>query len=440
MKNIIKTLGIAALAAVIIFSMAACDDGGGSDGSGKTTYTVTFNSDGGSAVSAQRVDKGGKAAKPATDPTKAYGSNAVAGFYDGTPTSYTFIEWRKQGESTAFDFDTPINSNITLVAQWKAPVSIDLTSTAGDNIIEKAVAYIKDDDSGAAVYTLVLGENVDNVKRINHDKDGVTLTVTSVDTTERIISATMFGDIFFVGKDGNTITQSSVKLVLDGNVTLKQMTGTTGNGILVNVKGGNLELKGSAKISDSSKVVGVMVDSGTFIMSGGTISNNNGGGVRVVSNYATSAFTMSGGTISGNRTTGAGGGVNVAGGTFTMSGGTISGNTANGAGGVSVFDTNFTMTDGTISGNTATNESCGGVDYVESKPGSSFSKTGGTIYGPNEGANSNTGYSSTGVPGLGDAVRVATYNPDGGDAIPRYRSTTAGPEVNLSSTSDENWE
>lgn len=64
------------------------------------TYTVKFNSDGGSAVVSQTIEEGNKATKP-TDPEKE---------------GYTFVGWYN-GE-TEFDFTTPINSNITLKAKW----------------------------------------------------------------------------------------------------------------------------------------------------------------------------------------------------------------------------------------------------------------------------------------------------------------------------------
>ena len=64
-------------------------------------YTVTFDSDGGSAVEAQEVDEGETATKPA-DPTK-----------DG----YTFKGWQLDGED--FDFGTAITGDITLKAVWE---------------------------------------------------------------------------------------------------------------------------------------------------------------------------------------------------------------------------------------------------------------------------------------------------------------------------------
>ncbi|MFA7612355.1 MAG: InlB B-repeat-containing protein [Acholeplasmataceae bacterium] len=64
------------------------------------TYNVTFNSNGGSAVDPQIVGHGNTAIEPAA-PTK--------------PGSL-FVRWTLNGE--AFDFTTPITSDIELVAEW----------------------------------------------------------------------------------------------------------------------------------------------------------------------------------------------------------------------------------------------------------------------------------------------------------------------------------
>ena len=77
-----------------------------------TYYTVTFDSNGGSAVTAQSIEAGQKATKPA-DPTK-----------DG----YDFKGWTLNG--SAYDFNTAVNGNITLVAVWDA-VEYNVTVTGG---------------------------------------------------------------------------------------------------------------------------------------------------------------------------------------------------------------------------------------------------------------------------------------------------------------------
>ncbi len=69
--------------------------------SSKTTYQVTFNSDGGTAIDSQTIEDGQKVNRPA-DPVR-----------DG----YKFIEWQLNG--VAFDFNTEIKENITLEAMWQ---------------------------------------------------------------------------------------------------------------------------------------------------------------------------------------------------------------------------------------------------------------------------------------------------------------------------------
>ncbi len=65
------------------------------------SFTVIFNTNGGSQVEAQKVNKGNKVTKP------------EAPIKDG----YTFIGWFLNG--TKFDFETPITKDITLEAEWK---------------------------------------------------------------------------------------------------------------------------------------------------------------------------------------------------------------------------------------------------------------------------------------------------------------------------------
>lgn len=71
------------------------------------TYTVTFDSNGGSSVSSQTVVYGGKATVPST-PTRS---------------GYTFVQWTLDG--TAYDFDTILAQSITLVASWRADTPVD---------------------------------------------------------------------------------------------------------------------------------------------------------------------------------------------------------------------------------------------------------------------------------------------------------------------------
>lgn len=64
------------------------------------TYTVTFDSDGGSDVASQTIEEGNRATKPA-DPTKE---------------GYDFVGW--YNGNTEFEFDEVITGDITLTAKW----------------------------------------------------------------------------------------------------------------------------------------------------------------------------------------------------------------------------------------------------------------------------------------------------------------------------------
>ena len=68
----------------------------------KTAYTVTFNSNGGTAVASQTVEDGEKASQPAA-PTR---------------NGYVFKGWYLNGK--AYDFAAAVRENLTLVAQWEA--------------------------------------------------------------------------------------------------------------------------------------------------------------------------------------------------------------------------------------------------------------------------------------------------------------------------------
>ena len=67
-----------------------------------TRFIVTFDSLGGSAVAAQKVERGKKATKPV----------------DPTLSGAKFAGWYLDGEEIPFDFSQPITENITLFARW----------------------------------------------------------------------------------------------------------------------------------------------------------------------------------------------------------------------------------------------------------------------------------------------------------------------------------
>jgi uncharacterized repeat protein (TIGR02543 family) len=77
------------------------------------TYSVTFESNGGSSVSSQTVNSGATATRP-SNPTRA---------------NYTFDSWYSNSSlTTVYNFSSPVTSNITLYAKW-TPVTVTNAAT-----------------------------------------------------------------------------------------------------------------------------------------------------------------------------------------------------------------------------------------------------------------------------------------------------------------------
>ena len=87
----------------------------------KQSYTVTFNSNGGTAVSKKTVVSGQKAGQPAAPVRKGY---TFAGWYKG---------------NVKYSFNSPVTDNVTLTARWN-PVSYKITyKTNGGTLSSRAV-------------------------------------------------------------------------------------------------------------------------------------------------------------------------------------------------------------------------------------------------------------------------------------------------------------
>ena len=168
-----------------------------------------------------------------------------------------------------------------------------------------------------------------------------------------------------VKPDATVIVSKNTILDLNGHTIDGSGIETESKTVIKILSAGNLTL------NDSSKAK-------TGLITGGSASNGNGGGV-----YANGDFTMNGGTISGNRAENYGGGVYVSGRTFTMNGGKICSNTAGiSGGGVGLNDRNSSVTF-KMNGGTICNNEGGGVFFKkenDQQPSeSSFILTGGTI-------------------------------------------------------------
>jgi len=200
----------------------------------------------------------------------------------------------------------------------------------------------------------------------------------------RVTKIPLEKNITLTSDTGNiwTITSPSTRhLEVLGTLTLKNIIldgANTGGGLQVgdnnplSIVDSKLYIKSGASIQRcsidaSNHGGGIMMGSGSIVMSDGSIINNRadgsfGGAVYIVKG----TFTMTGGEISGNRALNGGGitliGSNITDSIFTLEGGTISENTASGVGGA-IYMTRtpfpfpgiciFEVNGGLISGNNA---------------------------------------------------------------------------------------
>ena len=134
-------------------------------------YTVTFNTNGGSAVSPQIIKTGEHAQKP-EDPTK---------------DDYTFAGWYKdEGLTTPFDFaNETINADITLYAKWTQntpPTQYTLTATVngGHGSVTPTSKTVNKDETVTLTFTPETGYEIDEVKvnNVTTPVSGNTLTLT----------------------------------------------------------------------------------------------------------------------------------------------------------------------------------------------------------------------------------------------------------------------
>jgi uncharacterized repeat protein (TIGR02543 family) len=325
-------------------------------GSQTASYTVAFDTKGGSPTPNQQTVAGGRTVSDPGSPARA-SEGLFVGTVDPDTISFTFEGWYT-GEDNLWDFDNDsVTGNLTLYAKWIDPTdsAADISSETGNNILEKALAWIaKQTLTVSTLYTIVLDGNcsmagVTSSSNANINTENAVITLLGKGPGETEISLSANGSLFYI---------TAGELILDDHITLSGLD--TNNASLVYVDGASasLTMKAGAKISGNSATNGggVFVVNGDFTMEDGEISDNsaaNGGGVAVGG-----SFIMKGGKITGNSVSSpslGGGGVIVSnGGDFTMEGGEISGNFA---------------------------ISLGGGVVINGSDSGGFSKTGGVIYG-----------------------------------------------------------
>lgn len=143
-----------------------------------TKYTITFDSDGGSAVQPVTVEQGKPVAKPA-DPAKS---------------GYTFIGWFNG--ATEYKFDTPLVSNLTLKAKWEKNTAVESLLLSGVRVL------------GNPLTELLVLDGVSNADRVDvYDVYGTTVYSRPLQGASRVeIAVEGWGDgvyiVRVVARDG----------------------------------------------------------------------------------------------------------------------------------------------------------------------------------------------------------------------------------------------
>lgn len=170
------------------------------------SYSVTFDSNGGSSVSNQIVKDGESITKP-SDPTKE---------------GYKFLYWELDGEE--YDFVIELTKNITLIAKWEkvetAPVggndtvtkyTVTFNSNGGSSIASKAVTsgykVAKPSDPTKNGYTFIGWYLNDNIYNFNNS---VTKNITLVAKwQEKEVPVTKY-TVTFDSNGGSSVSSQSI--------------------------------------------------------------------------------------------------------------------------------------------------------------------------------------------------------------------------------------
>ncbi|MBQ6780292.1 MAG: SUMF1/EgtB/PvdO family nonheme iron enzyme [Treponema sp.] len=178
-----------ALALALGLLLFACSGGTNYVGTGTTqapaateSYTVTFETNGGSAVTKQVVASGEKASEPSA-PAK---------------TRATFGGWyTDSGLTGAFDFNTAITGNTTLYAKWTYSVTVDSSITGGTVASDKT-----SDISAGSTVTLTITPETNRWLGKLTVKDSEDTAVSTTETTE--------GTVYTLTMPDSSVTVSAV--------------------------------------------------------------------------------------------------------------------------------------------------------------------------------------------------------------------------------------
>jgi len=217
-KRIVLSILAIALIACIACVAVACGE------KGKDKFTVSFGGEGVSGISSQEVESGAFAQRP-QDPQR-----------DG----YEFKGWAEEGQSTLFDFATPITKNTALVAVWEEVKQNELGSkdnpyliaTADDlaDFADKVNHPDEDDNEKYAKSYFKLVADID-MEGIPYVSAGQLVTLNEGEEDERVIYG--FGGNF--DGNGHVISNLTIKRNLRSGIAYVGMFGYCNRATITNL-------------------------------------------------------------------------------------------------------------------------------------------------------------------------------------------------------------
>ena len=273
-------------------------------------YTVSFDTNGGSAIASVEVKDGACVEEPA-DPEL----QLAEGLYLGSPDELgEFQGWYSDsGLTEAYDFSTPVTSDLTLYAKWGgSPEKLDLSaweSIANYTVVHGALKYVNSQTlSEETHYTLVLTSDKQfwgGADGLN--KENAVLHIIGQGAERKIFANSKWFSILTVSGSGTIVLEENL-LLYNLTIDKNSVINIYGAGTVIMNEG--CRLSGSRGATESTGIV-VRMDNGgcKFIMNGGEICDNQSeSNVNQSVIYINGGrFEMHGGVISDNAisTTGA---------------------------------------------------------------------------------------------------------------------------------------
>lgn len=307
------------------------------------SVVVTFNTNGGTAVSPVTINKGEKVGKPA-DPEKtgALPEGLYAGKVDPSDATLTFDGWyADEGLTDEYDFNTTVSSDITLYAKWDAG-SIDVSGQDGSRLVNKAFNYLNSLSAPGTKtsYTCVVTTSCTWENQLTLNKTNIDLYLVGGNQEVKLGHSSW---------DQTMLKCSAGHLYVGNNITI---TGVSATQVAVVAEGGDITMSAGSKVDWDVKAIGdtkakarallyvnhanstITVDGCQIV--GNTIKIDDAGEYMAATVAVNKGhFVMKSGRISGNNVTSDTGGISLCGGIYspdagdiTKTGGVIENNTA----------------------------------------------------------------------------------------------------------------